>query len=102
MNIEAALDLVAMDLNAHYDVEDDELIIVKEETIEKPYGWVFFYNSRRYLETDDFSYALAGNGPAVFNRHKASIDYLGTALPIEDEIVRYEQRFSHPDQQSDQ
>ncbi|MBC8101698.1 MAG: hypothetical protein H7Z41_03825 [Cytophagales bacterium] len=95
MSIKLALDLVTKDINAHYDVEGDDLVIIEEETIETPYGWVFFYTSRRYRETGDFRYALAGNGPAVFNRHTSSIDYLGTALPIDEELARYAQSLSH-------
>mgnify|MGYP001952417046 CR=1 FL=1 len=31
------------------------------EVKEHEFGWVFFYNSKRYLETGEFSAALAGN-----------------------------------------
>ena len=27
--------------------------------------WVVYYNSKRYLETGDSSFALAGNGPVL-------------------------------------
>lgn len=56
-----------------------ELLISDEYTIEKPYGWVFFYNSAKYLRTSDFHYALAGNAPFVVFKSDGSMRILGTA-----------------------
>ena len=44
-----------------------DVAIVDVDTIERGYGWVFFYNSKRFLSTENVSYALAGNGPLVVN-----------------------------------
>jgi len=65
-------------LNADYHADDDSLLIVTELTIEKDYGWIFFYQSRKYLETGEFSYRLAGNGPVVFERESGAVHYLGS------------------------
>ena len=27
--------------------DDDELILLEEQTLEKPWGWVFFYTSKK-------------------------------------------------------
>jgi hypothetical protein len=35
--------LVKAFLNEGFEVEGDELIILREKTIEKSYGWVFFF-----------------------------------------------------------
>ena len=40
-------------IHRHLPVEED-VIIDESQTIEEPFGWVYFYNSRRYLETGDF------------------------------------------------
>src|SRR5262245_34957990 len=73
-----------------YDVAGDRLVLVEEATIEKSYGWVFFYDSRKYLEAGDTSVQLAGNAPLLVHRHDGSIDLLGTARPIEEYLAAYE------------
>ena len=70
-----------------------ELAIAGEHTIETDFGWIFFWNSKKYLETDEFEYALAGNAPLIVDRRDGSIHETSTAEPIEDIIVRY--RKSH-------
>ena len=30
---------------------DDVFVVKEESTIEKPFGWVFFYNSKTFFET---------------------------------------------------
>ncbi len=42
-----------------------ELAILDEHTMETDFGWVFFWNSRKYQETGEFLYALAGNTPLI-------------------------------------
>jgi hypothetical protein len=66
-----------------------ELAILDEHTIETDFGWVFFWNSKRYLETDEFQYALAGNAPLIVDRRDGSIHETSTAEPIEDIMERY-------------
>jgi hypothetical protein len=50
-----------------------ELAILSEHTIETDFGWVFFWNSKKYLETDEFQYALAGNAPLIVDRRDGCI-----------------------------
>ncbi len=71
-----------------------ELAILDEHTIETDFGWVFFWNSKRYLETDEFQYAIAGNTPLIVDRRDGSIHETSTAEPIEEIIERY--RRTHP------
>src|SRR5215475_14575405 len=66
-----------------------ELAILDEHTIETDFGWVFFWNSKRYLETGEFQYALAGNAPLIVDRRDGSIHETSTAYPIEEIIERY-------------
>jgi hypothetical protein len=40
-----------------------ELVILDEATIERAFGWVFFYDSKRHQERSEFSDAIAGNAP---------------------------------------
>ena len=57
--------------------------------IRKPYGWIFFYNSRRYLETRSPLLALAGNGPVVVERH-GQLHQLGSAHAPDVTIAEFE------------
>ena len=70
-------------------VPPTELAILDEHTIETDFGWVFFWNSKKYLETDEFQYALAGNAPLIIDRRDGSIHKTSTAEPIEEIIERY-------------
>jgi hypothetical protein len=38
------------------DGEQLELVVLDEHTIEKDWGWVFFYSSKRYYETREIRY----------------------------------------------
>jgi hypothetical protein len=55
---------------------------------QEPFGWVFYYQSRAYLETPDDSHALVGNGPIVVDRHMQA-HQLGTALSVDEYIAAY-------------
>ncbi len=86
-----AIKLVTDFINSRFSEEDDELVIAHEGTIEKDYGWVFFYNSKKFLETGEFSYALAGNGPIIFDKRDGSIHSFGTYKPPEEFIKEYDE-----------
>jgi immunity protein 35 of polymorphic toxin system len=58
------------------------LELIDQQTIETEFGWVFFYTSRRFKETEDFSDALAGNAPVIVDRAIGSLHVTGTARPI--------------------
>jgi hypothetical protein len=68
----------------------DSLIILDCETIEKDWGWVFFYTSRLWHETKDFRHALAGNAPFIVERDSGCVLDLGTAFNLEHYLDRYE------------
>jgi len=59
-------------------------------TIEKPFGWVFFYNSRRFLETRDELSQLAGNGPIIVNRTTGAVVLGRSNKPVQTFIEEYE------------
>jgi hypothetical protein len=43
----------------------DDFAIAPAETVQREEGWLFFYNSRDFVETGDPLSALAGNGPIL-------------------------------------
>lgn len=69
-----------------------ELVILDHHTMEDDFGWVFFWNSRKYAETGDYIYALAGNGPLIVDRNDGSIHEISSAEPIDAAIARYRQK----------
>jgi Immunity protein 35 len=67
----------------------EPVVIVDDSTIETDFGWIFFWNSKRYLESGDFRDALAGNVPLIVDRANGSVHATCTFLPIEEIIERY-------------
>ena len=63
-----------------------ELAILDEHTMETEFGWLFFWNSKKYHETGEFQYALAGNAPLIVDRRDGSVHETSTAYPAEEII----------------
>jgi hypothetical protein len=63
----------------------DDFVVIHDETVEIAEGWVFFYNSREFVETGDFRDALAGNGP-IFVDRDGLVKRLPTAIRRETAI----------------
>jgi len=70
----------------------NDVVILDERTIEKDWGWVFFYQSRRFVEANRFEDMLVGNGPYLVNRFDGSVHGTDTHHPIECYIQRYERQ----------
>jgi hypothetical protein len=83
---------IVLDYIKRLNPENDELLLLDGSTLEKPYGWVFFYNSRKYLESGDFRYRLAGNSPILVKRSDGALCELGTAQSVEESLRDYEKR----------
>lgn len=66
-----------------------EYVILDEHTIETEFGWVFFFDSKKHFETNDFQYAIAGNTPLIVDRADGSIHPTGTARSAEYYIQQY-------------
>jgi immunity protein 35 of polymorphic toxin system len=73
--------------------ESDLLVLLDERTIEKPYGWIFFYTSKGWLETGDMKYAIAGNAPFLVERDTGEVRVFGTARSTEWYVEQYERGF---------
>jgi hypothetical protein len=89
---EEAKKLVHSRINAHDPHVNQvvELVIIDDETIEKEYGWVFFYQTKEYLKTGNIIDALAGNAPYIVNKYNGELIETGTANPVEEYIAEYE------------
>lgn len=91
INKEQALEIVKKIISDFDLPEDDEYIILEKETIEKDWGWVFFYTSKKWHETNDFRYAVAGNAPYIVLREYGNTLVTGTAHAIEYYIECFEE-----------
>ena len=76
---------------AESDLRDGDLpTVVEDATIEKTWGWVFFYEWRRFLETGDNSSRLLANAPLIVNARTGVTTDIGKADPIEHHMAEYE------------
>jgi|GEM_PF-738824 len=87
-----ARSLVLASVLKSWDIEGDEPIILDDVTIERPFGWVFFYQSSKQERTGNSSYPLVGNAPIIVNRFDGSLHVRGTARPTEEYVREYEAR----------
>jgi hypothetical protein len=69
----------------------NRLVLQPEHTIERAFGWVFFYDSKEFVDSADIRYALVGNAPLIVDRADGSIHVTGTAEPIQFYIKKYEE-----------
>jgi len=65
------------------DTSNDEFGIVGNETIDE--GWLFFYNSKEFIETGNFLSSLAGNGP-IFVDRSGAVKILPSATPWQETV----------------
>lgn len=64
--------------------------VVRSCTIERPWGWVFYYDTREAIETGDPLRGLVGNAPLLVERRTGRLFVTGTARPIEYYIRNFE------------
>lgn len=97
LTLSQAKDLVAARLTiGDYGDSEASVVVMDELTIQKPYGWVFFYQSQRFLETGDPRDGLAGNSPLIVNRHTGEVVETGTARDVAYYLAQYEASFVAP------
>lgn len=71
--------------------DEDSLIILDEFTIEKPYGWVFYYTSKLYYETKNSQYAIAGNSPIIVDKQTGEQSSYMSAYSDEEMLQKHEE-----------
>lgn len=72
--------------------EKPKIVVLEELTIEREWGWVFFYQSSEYIETQNFNSQLVGNAPYIVNKLSRELIETGTAFSIEYYINEYEKQ----------
>lgn len=67
-----------------------ELKIIENFSITKKYGTVFFYTTKKYFDTKDDKYGIAGNAPFLVENKTGNIIEFGTNRSEEYYIHEYE------------
>jgi hypothetical protein len=77
-----ALEFINRDFDLSY---LNDSICIKEDLIQEvEYGWVFYYNSKKFLETGDFMKMLMGNSPVFVNKNTEEVLYIRGDLDLDD------------------
>jgi hypothetical protein len=92
ITFQLARQIAEAEINKHQPLDDDSLIIIDDQTIEKDYAWIFPYTSKKYWETNDINYAIGGNGPLFISKLDGQISTYRTGLSIEEMIGEYEEK----------
>lgn len=66
-----------------------KLAIQEEHTEAHHFGWVFYYNSVKFIESGDFSDALGGNAPLIIDKTSGKLIETVTARETEYYIRNY-------------
>jgi len=90
MNLAEAEKKVLSELANSTDLSGIECALIKPKTIERKWGWVFFYQSTDYIKSGDFRDMLGGNAPIIVNKLTGKLIHTGTAYEILHYIKEYE------------
>ena len=72
----------------------ENVAVMPNKTIEKPYGWIVFSQSKEFVETKDSGYILIGWGPTFVAKETGQLVQLGSHRGFFDEILAcYESGF---------
>ncbi|SHG63571.1 YrhB domain-containing protein [Massilia sp. CF038] len=70
--------------------ECGEELVLMPSSFETSATFAFFYNTKEFLATGNYIYALAGNAPLMVSKLTGEMKVAGTALPIEDYVREFE------------
>jgi hypothetical protein len=74
---ERAMNSFGSALPSYSKKEHDHLVISNTEKYD--FGWVFYWNTQKYIETGDDRHALGGNAPMIVDRDSGNLHVTGTA-----------------------
>ncbi|SHL41212.1 hypothetical protein [Chryseobacterium polytrichastri] len=80
----------------HFGGSDIEVVILTEETIKKPYGNIYDYQSKEYILTGNFNKSLVGNSQFLVEKKYGRVVGFGTADSLESYIQDYENETMTP------
>ncbi len=65
---------------------EDNFRIDEQNTEEHDWGWVIYYNTERFLESDDVQLALMGNGPFIVYKESGKIVSVSSSDLVDNDI----------------
>lgn len=68
-----------------------EMILLESYTIKKPYGYIFFYNTKEKFDNPESESTIVGNAPFIIENKSGRIIEFGTARSSEYYIREYEE-----------
>lgn len=72
----------------HHDAHHvQRLVVVRVD--EHDFGWVYFYDGSRQVETGKLGDAIAGNAPLIVDRSDGKLYITGTAHPVDHYIQEF-------------
>ena len=71
------------------DMKGDAFEIHSVQLLPANAGWVFYYQSKKWMKTRNPLDVLAGNAPVIYDRTHGTLHITGTAEPIEYYIDRF-------------
>jgi hypothetical protein len=74
-------------LPRHDDRHLQKLVVAHVD--EYDFGWVYFYDGSRHVETGNASDAVVGNAPLIVDRGDGKLYITGTAFPVEHYLEEY-------------
>lgn len=69
----------------------ETLSIIDARTITTEYGWIFFWNTKKFIESNDVRATIPGTGPVVVTK-KGEVEFLATNKSPVETIAEYEYR----------
>ncbi len=69
-------------------------VLIEENTLEKPWGWVFFYQNEKFVDLKTMAEEIASNAPFIVNRHTGKLTKTGTAYDLTKYLQAYEAMLS--------
>lgn len=86
MSVEEARKIVEQEVMA----SKANCVIVENATQEYSCCFVFFYQSKKFIETGDVQASLVGNGPIFVSRESGRVFETGSAFPVEHYVEVFE------------
>jgi len=86
MNKKQAINIIVEHLKKNY---DEEIALINGSIVEYEHIFVFYYQSKKYIETNDISDMLLGPGPNILDKHNKTITYYGSADTENGAVIDY-------------
>lgn len=93
LSLEKSQKLAADFINTH--ITQHEWAFFDDKPMEFALGWLFFYNSREYVETRSFLSMLIGTPPVLVNKYTHKAEFVSVeGFDYEGFLTRYERKNS--------